>query len=395
MKTRILIDGFCLIPENGSGIAHFTAGLLRALHKSDATHEYQIEVLLPLNSRNALRRHGIGDFPVRRIWLPGKIVQILSKFNLFIFPDLFLGKGIYVFPNYRNWKLARSKSLTFILDLGYMKYPETLAPRNLRYLQKNMTTWAGRADRLITISEFVKKEMLEDLNIREDKISIVNCGVDGNVFRKLNKEEVNKTINKYGVTYEGYIIYVGNLEPRKNLLALLEAYESMVTNNNLGLHLLLVGGDGWRNAELIEKINELSAKGLKIIRPKERVSDQELPYLISGARLLTHPALYEGFGLPPLQAMACETLVVCADNSSLPEVCGKGAIYVNATSTRSIEKGLLQAASIDKSDKERHIMEGKKQAGRYSWDNSAKQMIQAIDEISKPQEPINNDRIER
>src|SRR6266404_4312918 len=214
MAHKTLIIETSPILGRMSGIGHNTLELIKALDNSLEGNEIEVVLAVPFDRVAELKKKVPPGYRIKRIPIPIVIYNLLGKINLVPPLDLFLGKGIYLFPNYRNTKLLFSKSLTYIYDVSFLLFPEFVSPKNKRYLVKNMDRWVSRADRVLTISKSSKTGIIKHLNVPESKISIVPCGVDMSVFSPQPETKVTRAKKKYGIA-GNYIIYVSNIEPRK------------------------------------------------------------------------------------------------------------------------------------------------------------------------------------
>lgn len=177
-------------------------------------------------------------------------------------------------------------------------------------------------------------------------------------------------------------MFVGNIEPRKNLIHLLRAYEKLPSQLRSKYSLLLVGAKGWQDDQIFETINRLQDQGNLVQLPSKRVSDDDMPAIYSGASVFVYPSIYEGFGIPPLEAMACGVPVVASDNSSLPEACGDAALLVDASSAREISDSILKILT-DKDLVSTLRRAGAAQSKRYNWKKSAENLIDIVKEITR------------
>jgi alpha-1,3-rhamnosyl/mannosyltransferase len=170
------------------------------------------------------------------------------------------------------------------------------------------------------------------------------------------------------------------LEPRKNIDRLLQAYQQLPVATRKEYGLVLIGGGGWLNDQTLKLIDELVAEGLNIFHPKQYVEDADLPAIYSGATLLTHPAIYEGFGIPPIQAMACGVPVAASNIPSIAEVVGKSALLFDPYSVEDISRTLQRA--LDSESVRRDLStQGKTQAAKFTWAHSAEILKDVIKEI--------------
>lgn len=290
--------------------------------------------------------------------------------------DLLFGKGIYVFPNYSSWPLLFSKSIPFIYDLSFEKYPEFAEPRNQAFLSDQVRKSTNRSSHIATISQNSKDEICHFYSVPNDKVGVYYPAVDRKVFFRRPPQEVNSVKKKYGIT-GNYILFVGNIEPRKNLKNLLLAYELLDEDIRQKHSLLLVGAKGWQDGEIFEIIKRLQKDGNKIQRPKGYVNDADLPAIYSGASLFVYPSIYEGFGIPPVEAMACGVPTITSNNSSLPEAVGSAAITIEASSIESL-RDALEIIFKNKGLAEKLKRAGDVQADTFSWNTSAKELLATI-----------------
>ena len=177
-----------------------------------------------------------------------------------------------------------------------------------------------------------------------------------------------------------YILFVGNLEPRKNLTSLIQAYTALPKSITDKYALLIVGAKGWLNNEIFDSILRARLEGYRILRPEGYVEDEDTPPIYSGASLLAYPSHYEGFGLPILEAMACGVPVIAGNNSSMPEVGGSAAKYVDSESIKEITT-MMETVLKDKKLRETMTRKGFERTNEYSWEKSAQDLLDIYDEM--------------
>jgi glycosyltransferase involved in cell wall biosynthesis len=382
-RKKLFIEASAITELHMSGIGHSIVETITALSELDEfTKDYEIILLVSKDTKKNLKRWNFNPavIKVKTIWLEKHILQILLKYGLLPPMDLFIGKGIYLFPNYKNWPLLYSRSITYIYDVAFAIFPETVQPKNLKMLQKNIPKWIKRTDFLVTISETSKKEIVKYLNVSPNKIGVVYCGVNSKEYYKRSQPDINKIKLKYKIDKD-YILVVGNIEPRKNLNNLLDAYSKLpklITNE---YNLVLIGSGGWLNEDILSKIKLLQESGYSIIRPQTFVPDEDLPALYSGASLLAHAAIHEGFGIPPLQAMATETPIAVSDIGAIREVAGTSATYFNPNNQDSIRESLQRV--LENSPKNiQQINKGLELSHKFNWSSSARELEGYIDKVS-------------
>jgi len=279
---------------------------------------------------------------------------------------------------------VKGKSIVVVHDMSYLDYPDTVRAKTKYWLKLTLRGSVKRADRIITVSEFTKERLIKLLNVPEQKISVMYNGVDLHKYNPDYTEEgVEEVKTKYGIKGD-YLFYLGTIEPRKNLERLINAYYMAVDKmgeSNIP-DLILAGGKGW----LSESIYQAAEKSVhnKKVRFLGYIESDEAPLLIKGARLFCFPSLYEGFGMPPLEAMACGTPVLTSNVSSLPEVCGDNAIYVDPLSETDICSKLISALS-DETLLNRLSQKGVVMAKNYEWDETVKPLKKVIFDLAKQQ----------
>lgn len=383
-KHTIFIDSLSIVPDRMSGVGHNTLELIKALDSLiDEDSDKELCLVVPLWKRKSLIRHNFSSrVQIKTIPLPARVMDMLVRMRVMPPLDVLLGRGDYLFPNYRNWPLRNSKSYTYIHDAVFMSHPEFVQPKNLKYLTKYIPLFIERTDTILTLSEFSKSEIKKYFKVPDSKISIVYCGIDTSVFYKRDDSEIKKIKQKYDITSDPYVLYLGNIEPRKNLTRLIKAFDMLEEPIKQKYSLLIVGGDGWLNESVDRDIATAQQKGTKILKPTAYIVDEDLPALISGAVLLAHPALYEGFGISPLQAMACEVPVITSNSTSLPEVVADAALQVDPLDTEAIADSISMLLK-DKRLEEKLGQMGRDRAYEFSWTESAKKIVNVMDEATE------------
>ncbi|MBM3134809.1 MAG: glycosyltransferase family 4 protein, partial [Chloroflexi bacterium] len=207
-------------------------------------------------------------------------------------------------------------------DAIYALFPQYHLPMNRLFLGSMMPRFLRRADAIVTVSECSKRDAVRLYGIDPARIRVIYEGVDARFRPVTDPARLAQVRARYALP-ESYILYVGTIEPRKNLVALLEAFSAIYNRQSaIGNRQLVIGGKkGWLYESFFSRLRELGLEGEMIL--PGYIADEDLPAMYSAASVFVFPSLYEGFGLPPLEAMACGTPVVCSNASSLPEVCGE------------------------------------------------------------------------
>lgn len=273
--------------------------------------------------------------------------------------------------------VPRSAEVTATIhDLAFKKYPQTFPKLDLLKLNFLLNTAVERADKLIAVSQSTKKDLLQFFpHLSEERIKVIYHGYDGEFFgAKLPREEIFQKLKSYKLEANGYILYVGALQPRKNLVRLIEAFD-IAKKNIPDMKLVLAGETAWLASEIIAA-RERSAYKNDIILTG-RMSFEELRAFYQGARLFAFPSLYEGFGLPVLEAFASGIPVFTADNSSLRKVGGDAALYADALSVSDIAEKLVRLWNDEKLRADL-ITKGQEQLKKFSWDKCAKETLEYV-----------------
>ncbi|MEC4685040.1 MAG: glycosyltransferase family 1 protein [Nitrospirota bacterium] len=262
--------------------------------------------------------------------------------------------------------LLYSNQIITILDLSFLRNPKWFLRSFYLYYKFLIPKIAKKASKIITISEFSKKEIMDLLNVPEDKIHVIYCAVSGSVINLTSPEAYNR--------YAKYILAVSSLDPRKNFKNLIMAYNNLKLSET---RLVIVGSENkvFSDSKLRNIIN-----ASKDIIFTGYVSDEELAVLYKNAKLFVYPSLYEGFGIPPLEAMACGCPVVVSNAASLPEVCGDAAYYVDPYDIDDIARGISEVLNNEKLQEELG-QKGLERVKLFSWKDSAEKLLSVIKEV--------------
>jgi len=275
---------------------------------------------------------------------------------------------LYWEPNHVMLEALEAKhNVLTIHDLSCLLHPRWHPRERLDFFNAHFLKGVKKADVIVTVSDVIRCEILESLPVCEDRVFYVHNGVDHEIFRPLPEYDLANFRARANLP-ERYVLCVGSLEPRKNLTALLNAWLSLpecVINER---KLLLISNAGWENEEIMRKINK--GKGSVLLRTD--VPTSELPYYYNLAELFVYVSLYEGFGLPPVEAMACGAPVLASDIQAHREVLGDAAWYVEPNSATKIAE-CLEAMLTAAPGKERPARKCLERASLYSWDMAARE----------------------
>jgi glycosyltransferase involved in cell wall biosynthesis len=289
-------------------------------------------------------------------------------------PDV-LWMPMHNIPVFRRKNL---KTVVTIHDLAFKYFPETFTKKDLFKIRLLTKVALNRADKIIAISESSKKDILKFYpEVDPEKVKVIYHGFDGAVFEKerdAGKEQEIKSRLEIG--NGRYILYVGAIQPRKNLTVLVEAFEEIKKENRFSdLKLIFVGEKAWLSEEVFAQIEKSPNKSDIITTGKLKFD--EVGHLMRGAEIFCFPSLYEGFGIPILEAFAAHVPVVCARNSSLPEVAGEAALYFegkNAPELAQKIKNILEDENLRKN----LVQKGIEQMKKFSWEKCARETLEYL-----------------
>lgn len=353
-----------------SGIGVYTYEIAKRLHSNNLiSYSGNILDFLDIHScRNSLSEisyplslnKSISYSVYRRVWnyIPVSYNNLFEKKN-----------DIFHFFNYIVPPKISGSVITTIHDMAYIDHPETLDPKNLKRISESIESSVKRSNIIITISEFSKQRILEEFKIPEKNIKIISPSFQTTKF-DMNFDILS---DKFQINVP-YILYVGNIEPRKNISRLIKSFHLLKNiNRQINHKLVIVGGKGWLYEEIFNLISDLKMKDDIIFTGF--VTNEEKTSFYKNASLFIFPSLYEGFGIPILEAMSVGTPVVCSSTSSMPEVGGEAAFYINPLDVNDIANGINTVLS-NPLLKNSMIQKGYEQIKKFSWDESAKKLEQ-------------------
>lgn len=275
---------------------------------------------------------------------------------------------------------APRRSVTTLHDIGFERLPKLYRPAELRYHRYSAQLAVKRANRILTVSEFSRREIIERYKLPPERVTVTPLAVDEARYRADIPEDAKEAVlTKYRLS-RPFLIYVGRIEEKKNIVNLIHAFSLFKSRRGVGdpVKLLLVGGPGFG----IERIRrEIAASKLEssVIMPGY-VPEEEMPALIAAARLLLLPSWYEGFGLPILQAQACGTPVIASEAASMPEVGGEAALYAKPDEPEQLAQ-VMKTLMDESSVWERSRALGFDNVKRFSWDETARLTMNAFLEV--------------
>ena len=263
-------------------------------------------------------------------------------------------------------------------DLSFLRFPENHPSKRLAWLDQHLPKTLTRAAHIIVPSSFTRKELLSLFPVDSSRVAVVYEGVSSQ-FRPRNHEEAAGVLREFNLPWKGYILSVGTLEPRKNLVALLRAYDALPESLKGRWPLVVVGGSGWKDGAVRREMRLLMARGQ--LRYLGSVPHDTLACLYAAASLFVYPSRYEGFGLPPLEAMASGTPTVVSNRASLPEVAGGAATLIDPDDEESLAR-TLESLLEDPAKLQAMAKLGLDRARGFTWDACARNTVEIYEQAA-------------
>ena len=371
---RITID-YTPAVRQSAGIGRIIAGQVRALLAGDYGFDVRLFVsgtVTPMQREQAplpLHSTPLSERTMTRLWhrldLPAPRVEWFTQGPI----DLFHATDFVLPPT-----SAKHKLLT-VHDLAFLFYPDAAMPSLHRYLNVVVPRSISRCDHILADSRNTAQDLVEQWHVPESAISVVQGAVDHQrYFPHTDPVHEQALRRRYKLGDDPFVLAVGTLQPRKNFSRLIQAFHAARASANLPHKLVIAGAKGWLIDPIFETVAGLGLAEAVLF--PGFVAEEDLPALYSACSFFAYPSLYEGFGLPILEAQACGAPVLTADNSCLPEAGGDGALYVNAESVADIAAAIVRLAQ-DSELRDNLRRRGFKNAAGFTWERSAAQLAAA------------------
>jgi alpha-1,3-rhamnosyl/mannosyltransferase len=374
--VRVAFDGFPLLPPR-SGIGEYTYQLVRALARVAPANQHV--VFYPCRLRT-LSTAEPPEFPEPNVRVLAEsrwahlVVRARRRLGLEVAMEQYVGAvDVYHAPNYIFTQRVRcARRVVTIHDMTVMLFPEWHPRARVREMVPGLARTLEVADHILADSEATKQDIVKCLSVAAARITVAPLAADA-AFRPLPLADTARALRAFGLEPGAYLLFMGTLEPRKNLNRLLDAVERC--DGRVG-PLVLAGAQGWGGNGLRDRIERLERH--RRVRYLGYVPAEVRPALMSGARAFLYPSLYEGFGLPPLEAMACGAPVLTSAVSSLPEVVGDAAVLVDPYDVDALAAGMTRLWEDDglRADLRQR---GLAQAARFSWERTARLTLAAYE----------------
>jgi len=367
---HIAIDAHSVGTQLGGNVTYITS-LIEALAEIDKSNQYTLYVTMP----EAVERYtGRWDnFNVRRTLPHTPLIRIPITLAL----ELRRRPVDLLFVQYTAPLFAPCKVVTTIHDISYEHLPETFNRRSRFQMKLTIRHTARHADHVIASSEYSRQDVIDMYQLRPEKVTAIPLAAPASYKPVTDQSRLNLIREKYSIKGD-FILGVGSIHPRKNLSRLISAYAALVKRRDDVPALILVGKKGWLSDETFNA-KELSGLGDRV-RFTGFVPDEDLPPLYSAAKIFVYPSFFEGFGLPPLEAMQCGTPVITGNRTSLPEVVGDAGLQVDPFQIDAIADAIEKVLSDEKLSSELSER-GLKRAEKFSWGSTARQTLAVFERI--------------
>ena len=351
----------------GSGAYCFE--LLKSLYEIDKKNNYLIY----------LPQKPTADMPKETTHWKYKTIQARKLWTVTALSPEFLFKkektDVFFTPTHYLPPFAPKNCVITILDVSYIYFPELFNKRDLVQLKKWTKYSAKKAKKILTISKSSKNDIIKEYGVSSEKVAVVYPGTK-NESRSMNHElSMDKLGNKFGIKNK-YILFVGTLQPRKNVERLIEAFAKLKRDD---LDLVIIGKKGWMFEDILNAPKKFNIADR--VRFLHEVTDEELPSFYKNAEMFILPSLYEGFGLPILEAMSWGCPVITSNVSSLPEAGGEAVLYVNSESVDDISEK-MQKLINDENLRKELIKKGYEQVKKFSWEKTARETLRVLESLA-------------
>jgi glycosyltransferase involved in cell wall biosynthesis len=361
MKYKLLVDSISLLSPL-TGIGRYTYEISKYLDSNNTNFfygYYSKNLIEPSSTKSNIKR-------LKSLITKYSIIKRVVRKTLHISSRVFKPTyDIYWQPNFiPNSGIKAKKIVTSVHDFSFLLHKEFHPKERIEYFENNFFKNIYRSDIIITGSNFSKQEILDRLEFKDRDIKVIYHGINHNIFKLYKDIQIDFKLPKE------FIFTVGSIEPRKNLIGLLKAYDGLDKSIKKEYKLVIAGFKGWENKEIMKLIKQ----NKDFIQYLGYISDDELAKVYNLSSLFIFPSFYEGFGLPILEAMACGTPVISSNSSSMPEVGADSVIYCNPNDIDDI-KNKIEMVLNDKDLQQKMIAKGLERAKEFSWEKSANEHI--------------------
>jgi len=370
---KIGIDGRGAKWYRGTGIGTYTYQLISSLNTIDKINEYLL--FMPESSVSDISFSN--NFHIENI-SEGNLNNFWDEVNI---PNILTNKDIEIYHVPQNGVgLPKEKNCPFVItlhDVIPLKMPETVGETFLKIFNNDMPSIVSSCDGIITVSEFSKEDIAKSFNYPKEKIFVTYLAAE-EIYHPLDRIQCSELIKKYYGIDGDYILYVGGFSPRKNIIGLIEAFSKFISKYKKDIKLVIAGKQG-KSYDIYKKRSQDLNIEDKVIFPGF-IPIKYLPYLYNASKLLVYPSFYEGFGLPPIEAMACGIPVIASNLTSIPEVVSDCAVLVDPYNIDEISNAIYKVIN-DHKFRDKLIIKGLIRSSEFNWKKTAKNTLIAYNKI--------------
>lgn len=363
-----------------AGLGRYAHELLVALMELDRTNEYRAFYYAPRGNEHP--DPPLDRVPAQKVRLSAKPwrMSVLLAYLFGATMDRWLAPdGVFHATDHLLPPLRHSRSVFTIHDMIFRFYPEFHLPLNRWYLTLMLPRFMQRADAIIAVSQNTSRDAARWMRIPQEKITVIYEGVE-RAFRPLDDSATLAPVRAKYHLPPRFVLYLGTIEPRKNLATLLSAYHGLLGREPASPDLVIAGRKGWMYQPVFDRVRALGLEGR--VHFTGYVSDADIPALLNAALVFVFLSLYEGFGLPPLEAMACGVPVICSNASSLPEVVGEGGILLEPRDVGAWVEAMARVLNDEHLRRELRNR-GIAQASKFSWERAARETLAVYERVAR------------
>lgn len=379
--TRIAVAAALFRDPVRTGVHNYATELVKTMAAAGNRASFEL-VLFTLTgtASSGLVRPGMID--ERRIRIPSLVYEWCHERRIAPPFNWLTGKGInfFLYPGYSHFPLSgRKRSMTIIYDLCYLHTPEFVPQERLEWLKRVVPRAVKNSSQILTISNASKRDIVETFSIDPATVVVAPPGVDFHRFRPVDIAEQRRVRERLQIPRDRYVLFHGTLEPRKNIEGVLNAFAGLPDRIRRSHALVLSGSKGWRDEAIIRRLDELRQAGCVVCTPGY-VDNEDLAGLMGGAELFVYPSLFEGFGMPVTEAMACGAPVVTSNISSLPEAANGGAVLVDPADIAGLSRRMGELLD-DPETLAKMRQAGPIAARPFRWEQTAAITLAAIERL--------------
>jgi glycosyltransferase involved in cell wall biosynthesis len=359
-----------------TGTETYSLHLIRALLEIGAQHTFRLYT----NARPPAGLYPGGIAPrnceVRVMPFPRLWTHVRLSAEMLLHPPDVLFVPSHVLP-----LIHAPRSVVTVHDLGFLSYPEAHRSADRRYLRWSTGWNAAQATMVLADSEATKADLVAAYRVRADKVRVVYLGFGADMARVADPAAIAEVASRYGIGTRSYLLYVGTLQPRKNLARIVDAFAALAGRPELSdVQLVLAGKQGWLYDDLFSRVTRLGLED-RVLFPGY-IPEADLPALLSGALAFVFPSLYEGFGIPVLEAGACGVPVITSNTSSLPEVAGDAALLVDPHDVDALADAMYRLVT-DEALRRELAERGHRNVKRFSWEKCAAETLAVLEAAAR------------